>query len=836
MGDASNLSSQLISKPTATFMTPDRSQPETTELPGPVQRLLADVRRRARRDAVISGILLVVAVICTVFWVTTLMDTGWFALQKLELPVGLRAILLAILLPAGLYLLAAQVLAPAMRRIADLDLALLLEKRFPQFQDRLVTTVETQTGFTGDGALGAQMLGRTVAEAGEVARSVQASEVFDSAVVKRRGGIATALLLSIVVAGVISPGMVRRWWDAFIRCEQSYHQRSTDLQIFVIAQPGDRRREFVLRDDQPTYLHPRGADLELEMVVPDGGPRDGVSWVVPERVRVDIRRADGSLSRTYVSATSEKTFRFVITRLQEPIGIDLLAGDFRTTQTWQVDPVAAPGLDTVSLKCDFPEYTGWNSSRETTMAVTGSEMSLPLGTRFELDALTNKPLQSVRIVSDWFEIEGDGERSRVTTRAGRPLASDLHGPLISADGQHIRVSFELQQVPDAQPGTPAGQGQEDPGPALLPTTSPAHLPVPSNATLRFFLHDMDDVMSINPETLRVRGVEDKPPVIVASLKGIDTAITRRATIPITGRIRDDYGLLDARFEFMVDDETNWRPRPFSQSMTAGVMEFELGRSSATPFELFRVEPLDLSEGQALTITIRASDGNTMNGPGITRSEPLLFRIVSNEELLSLLYTREINLRRRFEEVISQCEQIRDDLQFHESIAARLDAGTSESVSEDRIGITTCATRNGNNLRRQANELRSIAEGFEEIVLQLINNQIPPQQLAENMRQQILEPLDRVAETEITQADRAVGEFRASALAQEPTETRIQEARRQVDAIIRSLNQILENVRDMAEFHEILRDLKGIKDDWDAISKELREIQKRELIDKLKLLE
>ena len=38
--------------------------------------------------------------------------------------------------------------------------------------------------------------------------------------------------------------------------------------------------------------------------------------------------------------------------------------------------------------------------------------------------------------------------------------------------------------------------------------------------------------------------------------------------------------------------------------------------------------------------------------------------VSDEELLSLLYGREINLRKRFEEAIRQIEEVRDDLSIH----------------------------------------------------------------------------------------------------------------------------------------------------------------------------
>ncbi|HRA89638.1 MAG TPA: hypothetical protein PK992_16240, partial [Planctomycetaceae bacterium] len=108
-------------------------------LPDSIRSLLSRVRWRLRRDAMISGLLFIVSCAALVFWSTTTLDAGWFQLQKLELPVGLRAVLLAVLLPGGLLLLATRVIFPLVRRLRDTDLALLIERRFPQFQDRLIT-------------------------------------------------------------------------------------------------------------------------------------------------------------------------------------------------------------------------------------------------------------------------------------------------------------------------------------------------------------------------------------------------------------------------------------------------------------------------------------------------------------------------------------------------------------------------------------------------------------------------------------------------------------------------------------------------------------------------
>jgi len=331
---------------------------------------------------------------------------------------------------------------------------------------------------------------------------------------------------------------------------------------------------------------------------------------------------------------------------------------------------------------------------------------------------------------------------------------------------------------------------------------------------------MDNIISLSPQTVRIRGVADKPPVIATRSVGVANAITRRAVIPFAGSIQDDYGVAKARFEFIVDDGTTWRVREFQTPLVAGAIEYELLPDEAGRPERFDVLPLELSEGQTLSISVTATDACTEPAPQTSRAEPVVFRVVSNEELLSLLYTRELNMRRRFEEVIRRLEQIRDDVQFHEAAAARLASGTAaDTASQDRIALTDCARRSGDSLRVQSNELASIRVGFEEVIEQLINNQIPPKQLASDMRNRIVTPLQKILGEQMKNADNTVSEFRVAASRGEDCSRLVGRSVTDIEAAITGLREILENVRDMAEFHEVLSDLNAILKDQEKIQKE-----------------
>ncbi|MFN9040772.1 MAG: hypothetical protein ACK5YO_31070, partial [Planctomyces sp.] len=428
-----------------------------------------------------------------------------------------------------------------------------------------------------------------------------------------------------------------------------------------------------------------------------------------------------------------------------------------------------------------------------------------------------------------FEIEGDRVSSRVVFFDGR--GDSVSGTaLIAADGVTITAGFRVLTTAESESLSAVVAAGGDSSESLG-TINPQQLAIPPNTSLRFSLHDMDDVKSASPETLRIAGVRDVPPVVVAQMTGIGNSITKRARIPVAGRLRDDYGLQSARFEFQVDDETGWRPRNFRTTPQPGSTDYSLSRSADEAWEFFEVQPLELSEGQSLTLSVVAADGNPSPGPGVTRSAPLAFQIVSDDELLSILYTREIGLRTRFEEVIGQLEDIRRDLEFHRQVAVRADAAGAAAAETDLASLATCGSRSGNSLRRQANELSAIIESFEEIVRQLVNNAIPLHN-AETMQAGIVDPLKQARDSAIPQVDRAVAAFRAAVTERQPAAELAGQAEQEISDLIAALRGVLDNVRDLAEFHEALRDLKQLSEEQQRLMEETKRLLKNRLLDDL----
>ena len=82
------------------------------------------------------------------------------------------------------------------------------------------------------------------------------------------------------------------------------------------------------------------------------------------------------------------------------------------------------------------------------------------------------------------------------------------------------------------------------------------------------------------------------------------------------------------------------------------------------FEQFDVRPHELKLGQKVTLTVFAQDGDNLNGPNTIRGQRYVFKIVSEEALSSILYGKEVNLRRRFEKIIEEVEDTKKDFILH----------------------------------------------------------------------------------------------------------------------------------------------------------------------------
>jgi hypothetical protein len=243
----------------------------------------------------------------------------------------------------------------------------------------------------------------------------------------------------------------------------------------------------------------------------------------------------------------------------------------------------------------------------------------------------------------------------------------------------------------------------------------------------------------------------------------------------------------------------------------------------------------------------AQDGDNLNGPHTARSEEYVFQIVSDEELLSLLYVKEVNLRARFEKIISELEGVKKDLVDHQvranGSADRVANGGAkkgnraadsdpESLGDLQTAIAVCAVRSLHQVRKNSVETASIEESFRGLLDELVNNGIHTQQMADRIGLQIVQPLHLANEKDFPSADEAIGLFKLAVDSRRDPVPQIENSVRTVTALIARLKSALAEMQDLVKYHEAIAQLRSIIQEQQQINDTTRQEQKKNRLKEL----
>lgn len=774
-----------------------------------LDELIGKVRGRIRRYLLLEGLASLVTLVGVLFWVTWACDVLYFEVRKLELPLWFRmacTIVMACLVTWGLL---RALVFPVLRGMRAASLALLLERQFPQLDDRLITAIELgSSSASTETPLYQSMLSRTVREASQIMESLDLSRLFDFTPLRQAVVAAVVMLVSVGLFGATNAQAMGRWVEAYLLAKADYWEpfRQSALRVHVVAQPGDRRREF---NERGIYKHPRGADLELVAEsLPETTP--------PSQVTLQFLGFGGAgttRGRATMTQVAEGRFRHSIARIVDNHNLWLQGGDYVNREPLRVLVVDPPQVTDVRLHCDYPSYTGLDAVEDVPVVVAGTQVSLPMETSFELVAKANKPLRRVHVRSPRLEV------SSGTTAADGDNAPPLTEVLIRNDENGDVRSIQLP------PSSAVGISAEDPQTfriafritaradeelALLTNQAEWPLPLPADTPLQIYLEDEDDIYSMDPAMVTINGIRDLDPVLDVQLSGVRASITRTATIPFEGRLTDDYGVERGWFTYRIDESEEEQERAFRRP-PAGQKEFRLDGTPGTPpaVEHFNVLPLELREGQKLQIALHAEDGDTLNGPHHGRSNVFAFEIVSKEELLGQLFDREVNLRLRFEQMRAEISQLKEDLGERVGATASEGTGNQEAARSQQLTLLAAAERSLHQLRKNHTESRAIEVSFQDLRTEMVNNRVDTADLLARIDDGILRPLGILNTEDFLETDRRLGVFRLVAERGGDTGPAIGESIAAIDIVLERIDRILAEMRDRGNFNELIQELQQI---------------------------
>ena len=129
-----------------------------------IARLLSGLRWRIRAFVWVEGIITVLLWLTVTFWIGLLVDYAPVLVWASELPRFMRAAGLMVIGGVALWMLYTHIISRAFRPLADRSMAVVLERRFQDFRDSLVTSVELSDREEAHKGLTAEMLDSTKTE------------------------------------------------------------------------------------------------------------------------------------------------------------------------------------------------------------------------------------------------------------------------------------------------------------------------------------------------------------------------------------------------------------------------------------------------------------------------------------------------------------------------------------------------------------------------------------------------------------------------------------------------------------------------------------------------
>jgi hypothetical protein len=253
-------------------------------------------------------------------------------------------------------------------------------------------------------------------------------------------------------------------------------------------------------------------------------------------------------------------------------------------------------------------------------------------------------------------------------------------------------------------------------------------------------------------------------------------------------------------------------------------------------------PLELVTGQQVTLSIKASDHYDLDKkPHVGESDPFPLDIVTPDELIAILEGRELNLKRRFEQILAEMTETRDALL---RVQTELQPNAAPSVQEPGDDADDSARRKWSlrllrvqRSRQQGEksqqEVAGVAASFADIREELINNRVDTEERKIRLQQSIVEPLQQIANTQFPDWLKTIRAFETKIEQEEIALASARQTVRETNEILLAMQQVLEKMIELETYNELVDLLRSILDEQGQLMEQTerqRKLQTRSLFE------
>jgi hypothetical protein len=778
------------------------------ELPAPIRSILSGMRQRVRLFIWLEGLLAAVIWLGLTFWAALALDYLPVLLGATEMPQLARGLVLIAIAGVLGWIVYRWIFARLTVPLSDASLALLLERRYGDFRDSLITSVElTAPGHPEP--FSPEMLAATERQATARVGAVRYGELLRYG---RLGGMAiacVALGLSFVALGAVDQryggNILGRAFNRLYLLDNQPWPRQARVEVLgleiehaPLTPGGAAQLEFLTFGENRRIKVAQGASASLKIKA------DSAARVLPRTCTVYYHSQPagesagewGSVRLSKFRDTEEgrifasegRPFRGLLSTLT----FDVAGYDYRV-RDYRIDVVEAPAIVETTLDLQFPTYLGRAGSspgaplRDQPYVAAGT--FVPSGTEVTLHFRANKPVESAQV-----------------RLADQQTAPAIELP-VESDGRQFRY--------------------------VVP-------PLMENAVLEVLITDADHVRMDRPHRIYLTAVADEAPRVTGRLSGIGSAVTPDVVIPLSGQATDDYGLEKAWGEVLIGKDSE--PREFPLDIAAGGdVETRIDFR-----ELRRENPeFALTPKSKLRLAIKATDKHDLaGGPHISAAALDDLEVVTSEELLVRLEIQEVGLRRRFEQILEEMRQMRDAvLRVRKSLSGEATTAVEPGEDEDSKLTPEQEAARERELRllrvqralvqsqKSAAETLGVAGGFLDIREQLINNRIDTEDRKEQLEGVIAGPLQAIGRDDFPALDEKLKSLEAqleAATASEASEAAVTA----VNETIAKMEAVLEQMRDLQNYNDLLDIVRKLLKENESLLERTKKEQKRRLLEDL----
>lgn len=524
----------------------------TRESYAELQEKILAARRVWRRGLFWTGAAIVLTGLLAIVVGESIVD--WL----MPLPSPVRVALLAGIVIASGYLLYKHLIKPLRASLTLRDVALNVERHYPNLEDRLVSAVQFGNRETDD-LIEAHMLQRLLEDTTERVKGIDFKATVDASRTRKHVGIAALVVAGCTVLSLLFPSEIH---TSLLRVLVPWGKTEPILTTKLTVTPGNAR---ILR----------GKSLPIHVTV-TGKSADKVVLAYTSRARMQSASTQtaGQEINMVQNPEDKRGFTYEIFNIDADMEYTVQANE-ATSARYTVEVFEMPRVTDIAVAYTYPGYTGL---QPVVQQGTG-DIHAVVGTRAEIRLTTNKAIQTAKFtVSHASQTDAPPE----TDEAVLPIQTEM----VISDGNILTTTVDVTE----------------------------------DGTYAVELFCIDGFNNEIPIEYKIRAVPDNAPEVVIKEPGRDVKATKLEEVQIVAEAKDDYGVEKLALMYRIGaGELQELARETGQGEDKNVVIARTTKNRRGTYT-FYIEAFDVEPGEVISYYAQATDNNTLTGPGEASSE------------------------------------------------------------------------------------------------------------------------------------------------------------------------------------------------------------------------